>query len=131
MQANERVENWGGTIASFPHTVVRPLRVKEIKEVLRNSIQLPCASVLSLHDALRGPFAQERGLLVEVDDRRGGTRPVVRSPYRFSRSSCEIRGPAPRQGEHSAAILKELLGYDDGRIAELREAGVLREGAEP
>src|SRR5262249_19386647 len=41
---------------------------------------LPCAPVQTLRAALTGPFAQERELLAVVDDRRGGTRPVVRSP---------------------------------------------------
>jgi crotonobetainyl-CoA:carnitine CoA-transferase CaiB-like acyl-CoA transferase len=36
----------------------------------------------------------------------------------------EIR-KAPEVGQHSDEVLKELLGYDDARLAELRESGVL------
>ena len=33
--------------------------------------------------------------------------------------------PRPRAGEHTDAVLRDVLGYDDGRITELREAGAL------
>ena len=85
------------------------------------------APVSGLREALTSPFAKERGLLVEVDDRRGGARAVVRSPARFERSPAGIRGPAPRRGEHNAEVLRSVLGYDEARIRALREAGVLSE----
>lgn len=88
---------------------------------------IACAPVVSLPDALHGPLAQERGLLTRVDDRRGGTRPVVEPAARFSRSANRVRGPAPRRGEHNADVLRELLGWDDARIAALRRDGVLLE----
>ncbi len=86
---------------------------------------LPCARVATLTEALTGSFAKERELLLSVDDRRGATRPLVRSPYRFSRSSCYVRAPAPRRGEHNAEVLRELLGLEDERIRELEASGVL------
>jgi CoA:oxalate CoA-transferase len=88
--------------------------------------KIPAAPVVSLREALEGPFAQERGLLERVDDRRGGTRPVVRLPYRFSDATVAARRPAPRRGEHNAEVLREVLGYDDARIAALEGAGVLQ-----
>ncbi len=90
---------------------------------------LAAAPVVSLPDAVRGRLAQERDLLVEVDDRRGGTRPVVRPAARFSGAANEVRGPAPRLGEHTEEVLRDLLGYDDSRIAALRGAGALASGA--
>ena len=90
---------------------------------------LACAPVTPLREALTGELARERDLLSTVDDRRGGTRPVVRSPWRFSHSEARVRGPAPRRGEHNGEVLRELLGYDEARIEALRAAGVL--AAEP
>lgn len=84
-----------------------------------------CAPVVPILEGLTGPLAQERELLVEVDDRRGGTRPVVRPPARFSASRNEIRTRAPRRGEQNAEVLGELLGYSDARIRELEERSVL------
>ena len=88
------------------------------------------ARVETLRDALTGPLARERGLLVELDDRRGGRRPVVRAPYWFSGETCPIRRPAPRRGEHNAEVLREWLGLDEARIRGLAEDGVLRAAEE-
>lgn len=92
---------------------------------------LPCAPIQTLRAALTGPFAQERELLTILDDRRGGTRPVVRSPYRFDRLATNIRGPAPRQGEHNAAVLKEVLGMTPDAINILEAQRVLQRGTDP
>ncbi|MBW2280797.1 MAG: CoA transferase [Deltaproteobacteria bacterium] len=86
---------------------------------------LAAAPVLPLPQVLRGEMARERDLLVTVDDRRGGTRRVVRPAARFSGSANQVRGPAPRLGEHADEVLRDVLGYDDARIASLRRSGAL------
>jgi crotonobetainyl-CoA:carnitine CoA-transferase CaiB-like acyl-CoA transferase len=87
--------------------------------------KLACAPVVTLRDALLSPLAGERALLTEVPDRRGGTRPVVRSPARFSVSRNDVRGAAPLPGEHGDEVLRELLGYDDQKLGALAANGVL------
>lgn len=88
--------------------------------------KIPCAAVVSLREALTDSFARERELLLDVDDRRGGTRPVVRLPYRFSASRIGAERAAPRRGEHNTEVLREVLGYDAGRIDALVAANVLQ-----
>ena len=56
------------------------------------------------------PTVRHRGTIVQVDDRAGGTRPVVGSPYRFSAAESGIRRPAPWRGEHNEEVLREWLG---------------------
>jgi len=87
------------------------------------------APVVSLPDALTGDLAAERGLLHQVDDRRGGTRPVVRPPACLSESANHVRGRAPRRGEHNLNVLQGVLGYDADRIESLARTGVLCQGA--
>jgi crotonobetainyl-CoA:carnitine CoA-transferase CaiB-like acyl-CoA transferase len=84
-----------------------------------------CAPVVSIHEALTGSLARERDLLVEVDDRRGGTRPLVRPPARFSSSANAVRARAPRRGEHNREVLQDLLGYADSEVLELERTGVV------
>ncbi len=91
---------------------------------------LAAAPVLSLPEAVSGEIARERGLLVEVDDRRGGSRPVVRPAARFSASRNSVRGPAPRLGEHADEVLRDLLGYDEARLRTLRASGALGDESE-
>jgi CoA:oxalate CoA-transferase len=83
------------------------------------------APVLPMREALESDLSRERSLLVEIDDRRGGTRPLVKPPARFSESENSIRGAAPRRGEHNREVLRELLGYDDARIDRLESEEVL------
>lgn len=90
---------------------------------------LAAGRVRSLREALTGPIAKERGLLVDLDDRRGGRRPVVRAPWWFSGRPRPIGRPAPWRGEHNAEILAEVLGRDPDEIAALVASGVL--GADP
>jgi crotonobetainyl-CoA:carnitine CoA-transferase CaiB-like acyl-CoA transferase len=98
-----------------------------LREVLSAlaSAGLACAPVVPLRDALTSPLAKERDLLVHVDDRRGGARAVVRPAARFSSARNEVRGTAPRRGEHNREVLAELLGYTPERIAALEAEGVL------
>jgi crotonobetainyl-CoA:carnitine CoA-transferase CaiB-like acyl-CoA transferase len=87
--------------------------------------RIACAPIVTLREALTGAFGRERELLVAVDDRRGGTRPMPRLPYRFSASSVRATRPAPLRGEHNAEVLAEVLGMDPARIEALVAAGVL------
>jgi CoA:oxalate CoA-transferase len=87
--------------------------------------KIACAPVVTLREALTGAFARERALLVAADDGRGGTRPVVRLPYRFSRSALAPFRRAPLRGEHDEEVLREWLGLDAARVAALRAQGVL------
>jgi crotonobetainyl-CoA:carnitine CoA-transferase CaiB-like acyl-CoA transferase len=87
--------------------------------------KLAAAPVVTPKEALLGPLARERDLLTQVEDGRGGTRPVVRSPARFSAAKNEVRGRAPGHGEHGAELLRELLGWDPERIRALTESGAL------
>jgi len=36
-----------------------------------------------------------------------------------------VPGKAPEVGEHTDAVLREVLGYDDAKIASLRESGAI------
>ena len=101
----------------------RPSREELVRRL--EAASLPCAVVQSLREALEGPFAQERALLLEVDDGRGGRRRVPRLPYRFSRSSTLRPRSAPRRGEHNAEVLREVLELGVEQIRALEGAGVL------
>ena len=60
-----------------------------------------------------------------------GCRPRITAPTcsrhrsRRSASSCLRRRRAPKVGEHTDEILREVLGYDDAHVDDLRAAGAL------
>ena len=78
------------------------------------------------------PTLAHRQSIVDVDDRAGGTRPIVQSPYRFSQAISGVRGGAPHKGEHTDDILRGWLGLSDKEIAQLAAQGILtRDGVAP
>jgi crotonobetainyl-CoA:carnitine CoA-transferase CaiB-like acyl-CoA transferase len=81
--------------------------------------------VRSTEAAFASPTALARGTVALVDDRRGGTRRVVQSPYRFSAATSGVRGSPAYRGEHNREVLGEWLGATADEIAKLEEDGVL------
>jgi crotonobetainyl-CoA:carnitine CoA-transferase CaiB-like acyl-CoA transferase len=71
------------------------------------------------------PSLVHRNMIVMVDDRVGGTRPLVQSPYRFSNARSGVRGPSAHRGEHNRDVLADWLGMPAGDIDRLTDAGVI------
>ncbi len=86
--------------------------------------RVPCAPVNDVRQALADPQVLARDMLVEVEHPDFGALREVRSPIR---TEGEIRQPAraPRLGEHTEEILREILSYSDGTITRLRSTGVI------
>jgi crotonobetainyl-CoA:carnitine CoA-transferase CaiB-like acyl-CoA transferase len=75
--------------------------------------------------AFASPTAQARGTAAWIDDRAGGKRRVVQSPYRFSEAQSGVRGSAAHRGEHNREVLGEWLAASADEITKLEEACVL------
>jgi crotonobetainyl-CoA:carnitine CoA-transferase CaiB-like acyl-CoA transferase len=86
---------------------------------------LPYGEVRQTIDALRSPTLAARGAIAQVDDRGGGTRPVIRSPYHFSEADSGVAGPAPRRGEHNREVLRDWLSLSEVEQQALEVANVL------
>jgi crotonobetainyl-CoA:carnitine CoA-transferase CaiB-like acyl-CoA transferase len=86
--------------------------------------RVPCAPVNDVRQALADPQVLARDMIVEVEHPEFGTLREVRSPVR---TEGEIRRPrrAPRLGEHTDPILRDVLGYSASTITRLRSAGVI------
>jgi len=86
--------------------------------------------VRSGRDLREQPTVAHRGAIADIDDRAGGVRPIVQSPYRFSAASSGVRGPAPHRGEHNREVLGEWLGKTGAEIDALLAGGPLRRDEE-
>lgn len=86
---------------------------------------LAFGEVRSSRDALTSPTAQTRGTVVPVEDRAGGTRKVIQSPYRFSGTPSGAGARAPYRGEHNHQVLERWLELRGDEISALEQQGVL------
>jgi formyl-CoA transferase len=86
---------------------------------------VPSGPVYTAEDVFADPHIAARGMLVTVDDPVAGPRKYARSPLHLSSAPKIPTRPAPQLGEHSAAILGDLLGYSEARIQELRQEGII------
>ena len=88
--------------------------------------QVPAAPVNHLDGAFAEPPVAERGMILEYDHPDVGRVRVPGNPIRMSEAPGTPCRPAPRLGEHTDNVLRELLRLSDGEIAALRADGVVR-----
>ena len=66
-------------------------------------------------------------MAVEVEHPTAGRIRLPGVPVKFAGTPARIQGPPPRLGEHTDAVLRQVLGLGDAEIAELRASGALGE----
>jgi crotonobetainyl-CoA:carnitine CoA-transferase CaiB-like acyl-CoA transferase len=87
--------------------------------------RIPAAPVLSPEEVVRHPHLAARGAFPTVPHPAAGTVRVTSSPFMLDGRPVGPAGPAPyRVGEHTRAVLGDLLGYPKERIDALVTAGV-------
>ena len=69
------------------------------------------------------PQVLHQEMVQEIEHPGYGQGKVTGFPLKMSRTPCQLQRPAPRLGEHTNEVMKEL-GYDDGKITALRSAGI-------
>ena len=90
--------------------------------------QVPCAPVLTRSQAIAHPQVLASGILLQSDHPFAGTLRQARAAARFSETPTSLRRGAPRLGEHTEEVLREL-GLATSEIDRLRRRGVI--GADP
>jgi crotonobetainyl-CoA:carnitine CoA-transferase CaiB-like acyl-CoA transferase len=86
---------------------------------------IPCGEVLGLLEALTSQRAQDAGLVTQQPHPVAGHTHVMAPPYRLDGERLPVRRAPPVLGEATADILGELAGVDAGRLAALRQQGVV------
>jgi crotonobetainyl-CoA:carnitine CoA-transferase CaiB-like acyl-CoA transferase len=92
---------------------------------LLNAAGVPAGPVNTVPAALEQPQVTAREMVVEIEHPVAGPLKTLGSPIKLSAQPASIRRPPPTLGQHTDDILA-AAGYSAARIAELREAGVIR-----
>ncbi|MBO9355199.1 CoA transferase [Bordetella petrii] len=86
---------------------------------------LPCGEVRTIAEAVRSPETRARRLITRIKHAATGWVPNLALPIRYGATPLADPRPAPALGQHTAEVLRDVLGYDEARIAVLRAAGAL------
>jgi crotonobetainyl-CoA:carnitine CoA-transferase CaiB-like acyl-CoA transferase len=84
---------------------------------------VPCGKVRTVGEAIRSPEARERGIVTRIPHDTLGWVPNVSLPIRYSHTPVVDPVAAPAVGQHTEQVLRDLLGYDNARLARLAQAG--------
>lgn len=87
--------------------------------------RIPCGPVNNFAQALADPQVQARDMVLDVTLKTGETVRMPGNPVKLSATPAQAATCPPDLGEHTDAVLGELLGYDAGRQAALRAGGAV------
>lgn len=88
-------------------------------------VGIPCGPINSIDQVYTDPQVLARAMLVEMPHPTAGSVKLAGSPLKFSRTPTQMDTHPPLLGQHTIAVLGEVLDYSNEEIRELRENGVI------
>ena len=89
---------------------------------------VPCSHYGEPADALTNPDLIARGTFARITD-GSGTFTGVNPPYQMSGTYAGLGASVPGKGEHTAALLRRLLGMSDSELSGAQAKGVFGKNA--
>ena len=94
---------------------------RELMAIL-NDLDVPCGPIMGTADLANDEHVRGRQMWVELDHPQRGKWFNVGMPIKLSASPPKIER-SPLLGEHTEEVLRTVLGFDDAKIANLKQAG--------
>lgn len=86
---------------------------------------VPAGPIYNIAQVTQDPhIAGAREMFVEIEHPVAGKMKITGNQIKMSETPVQFHSPAPLLGQHTAEILKEVLGMDDAAIKELAEKNV-------
>jgi crotonobetainyl-CoA:carnitine CoA-transferase CaiB-like acyl-CoA transferase len=95
-----------------------------------DAADVPCAPILRRGEIIHNEQVVARDIIAEFDQQMVGRVRQPKPAARFEVNEAAIGGPAPRIGEHSREVLREL-GYDDVTIDGMINEKTVRVASRP
>ncbi|HEY79795.1 MAG TPA: CoA transferase [Anaerolineae bacterium] len=114
----------------------RDILIPQLQEVFRSrptqawldalwAATIPASPINDIPAVFADPQVQHRGMAQTIQHPQAGELTLLGPVPKLSRTPAAIRTPPPMLGEHTDAVLQELLGLGGDAIAHLREEGVI------
>src|ERR1700761_1772260 len=88
------------------------------------AVNVPVGYLRTIEEAFNAPEMRERQRVNEIPHPTAGSVPNIEPPIGLSLTPTVDPVAAPLLGQHTKDVLRNTLGYDDDRIAELAKSGV-------
>jgi formyl-CoA transferase len=111
-QIFDRIEQWTMSKTKF-----------QAMDIL-NQYDIPCGPILSMKELAEEKSLRETGTVVEVDHPKRGKYLSVGNPIKLSASPSEVLR-SPLLGEHTEEVMRQVLRYDEKRVAEVKASGAV------
>jgi crotonobetainyl-CoA:carnitine CoA-transferase CaiB-like acyl-CoA transferase len=121
-----RIEN-RRTLEAMLEAVFRARPVAEWVGRLK-AAGIPCSPVRSFAEVVEDAQTAVRGMFPEIDCGGGSKQRVTGVPIKMSATPGQVRSRAPAAGEHTRAILRDLLGLGEAEIKALADARIVATG---
>jgi formyl-CoA transferase len=92
---------------------------------LMGEAEIPSGPINTIDRVLADPQVLAREMVLEMEHPSTGKYKVIGSPMKLSETPVQYRIPPPLLGEHTAEILRDILGYTQAEISRLKEEKVI------
>ena len=125
----------GGTERAAHATFLQPIIENWLATLSRdeavdtlNEIGVPTGPVYTAEDVFEDPQVKARGMLMPIDDPDVGEYAFTRSPIHLSEAPELPKNAAPKLGQDTDWVLRDVLGYNDAKVTELVESEIVEMG---
>ena len=110
--------------------ISRVIRSKTVAEWERRleDFDVPHAPILSISEALSHPHALARDMVVTADHRNIGKISMTGRPIKYEGAQQTALTAPPALGEHTHAVLRNLLGLSKDELKALSDGGIIVDG---
>lgn len=103
---------------------MKEFTARELFEILREQ-KVPAGPVLTIDEILEDEHIKARDAFVKVDHQEAGELTLLAPWIRFSGTPTGIRHAGPAVGAHNYEVYRELFGFDEAQVDELRQSGAV------
>jgi len=89
------------------------------------AVGVPCGPINTIAQVFDDPQVHARGTKISTPHPAGGAIPLVANPIRLSETPIDYRMAPPTLGQHTDDVLRDVLGLDQQRMADLKSRKVV------
>ncbi len=118
----DRRKNYNELNKTFAEFFREKPRAHWLEQLEANDV--PHTPVYNLAEVFQDPQIKHMGLEIEIERPNKPKIRTVKFPIEYSETKIPHPAPPPELGEHNGEFLKDL-GYDEKKLAELKDKGVI------